>query len=225
VNKPKTSNKATVGTRRGRLLVLSAPSGGGKTTVSQEVIARTPGLTRAITYTTRPRRPGEENGRDYHFLDEATFERKREQGEFLEWAVVHGYRYGTARRDVEERCEAGLDVLLVIDYQGAATLRRQQVDAIYVFLLPPSLDVLEQRLRLRNADDETTLRARLAAAPHEMAQYHWYDYVIINEDLEVATQQLQAIVLADRCRVERLNPELTIISQLDGCTHESGATV
>ena len=214
-----------MGARRGRLLVLSAPSGGGKTTLARAVMARTPGLIRTVTYTTRPRRPGEEDGRDYHFLDEAAFERKRAQAEFLEWAVVHGYRYGTARRDVERHCEAGLDVLLVIDYQGAATLRRQQVRAIYIFLLPPSLEVLEERLRLRNSEDEAALRARLAAAPREMAQYRWYDYVIINDDLEVATQQLQAIVLAERCRVERLNPELAIITQLDGWTHESGATV
>jgi len=187
-------------------------------------MARTPGITRAVTYTTRPRRPGEEDGRDYHFIDQAAFERKRERAEFLEWAVVHGYRYGTSRLDVEQRCAAGLDVLLVIDFQGAATLRRQQVDAMYVFLLPPSLEVLEHRLRLRNSEDEAALRARLTIAPQEMAQYRWYDYVIVNDDLEVATQQLQAIVLADRCRVERLNPELPIFSQLDGWTHESGAT-
>jgi guanylate kinase len=213
-----------MGAKHGRLLVLSAPSGGGKTTVARAVMARTPGLTRAITYTTRPRRPGEENGRDYHFLDETAFERKRERAEFLEWAVVHGYRYGTARRDVEQRCEAGLDVLLVIDYQGAATLRQQQVEAVYVFLLPPSLEVLEHRLRLRNSEDEAAFQARLTVAPQEMAQYRWYDYVIVNDDLEAATQQLQAIVLADRCCVERLNPEWAILTQLDGWTHESGTT-
>jgi guanylate kinase len=212
------------GVTRGQLLVLSAPSGGGKTTVAQAVMACTPGVIRAVTYTTRPRRSGEEDGRDYHFIDVATFERKRQQAEFLEWAVVHGHQYGTARLDVEQHCAAGVDVLLVIDYQGAATLRRQQVDAIYIFLLPPSLEVLEQRLRRRNSEDEAALRIRLSAAPQEIAQYRWYDYVIINDDLEVATQELQAIILADRCRVERLNLALPMLTQLDGQTHESGAT-
>jgi guanylate kinase len=187
-------------------------------------MAQTPGIVRTVTYTTRPRRPGEENGRDYHFIDQAAFERMRQQAEFLEWAVVHGYQYGTSRLDVDRHCEAGLDVLLVIDYQGAATLRQQQVDALYVFLLPPSLEVLEHRLRLRSSEDEAALRARLTVAPQEMAQYRWYDYVIVNEDLEVATQQLQAIVLADRCRVERMNPAYPIFTQVDGWTHESGAT-
>jgi guanylate kinase len=224
VSKPRTSNDTTAKGGRGRILVLSAPSGGGKSTLALAVIASTPGLARSVTYTTRPRRPGEEDGRDYHFLTQPEFERRRRDGEFLEWAMVHGYLYGTSRQDVARLCARGLDVLLVIDYQGAASLRQQQVDALYIFILPPSLAVLEQRLRQRNSDDEAALRRRLALAPTEMAHYQHYDYVIVNDDLESAAQQLQAIIAADRCRVERLDRRFPIFAELDGCLHERGAS-
>jgi guanylate kinase len=202
------------------LLVLSAPSGGGKSTLAQAVIERTPNLARAITCTTRPQRPGEQDGRDYYFLSLAEFDRRRQAGEFLEWAPVHGHFYGTLRREVERLCGGGCDVLLVIDYQGAAALRRQQVAATYIFVLPPSLAELERRLRARNVDDEAALRRRLAIAPREMAHYADYDYVIVNDDLEAATRQLQAIVLAERCRVQRLSRSYPIFAELDAWVHE-----
>jgi guanylate kinase len=224
VSKPRTSNDTTGQGGRGRILVLSGPSGGGKSTLALAVTARTPGLTRSVTYTTRPRRPGEEDGRDYHFLTQPEFERRRRDGEFLEWAMVHAHLYGTSRLDVGRLCARGLDVLLVIDYQGAASLRQQRVEALYIFILPPSLAVLEQRLRQRNADNEAALRRRLAVAPTEMAHYRHYDYVIVNEDRESATQQLQAIIAADRCRVERLDRRFPIFAELDGCLHERGAS-
>ena len=205
---------------RGRILVLSAPSGGGKSTLARAVIARTPNVARAITCTTRPRRPGEEEGHDYYFLSPEEFERRRQAGEFLEWASVHGYFYGTSRLEVERLCTQGLDALLVIDYQGAASLRQQNIEAVYIFILPPSLAELERRLRKRNADEEATLRKRLAIAPKEMAHYRLYDYVIVNDDLEAATQCLQAIILADRCRVQRLNRHYPIFAELDGWIHE-----
>jgi guanylate kinase len=129
---------------------------------------------------------------------------------------VHGYLYGASRRDISCLCQQGLDVLLVIDYQGATTLRQQTVDAIYIFVLPPSLAALEQRLRQRNADNEASLRTRLAIAPKEMAQYQYYDYVIVNDDLKSATQQLQAIILADRCCLRRLDRRYPIFAELDG---------
>jgi guanylate kinase len=219
VSKPKTSNEPGT-TARGRIVVLSAPSGGGKSTLAQAVMACTPGVVRAITCTTRPKRPGEEHARDYYFLAPEEFERRLQAGEFLEAARVHGHWYGTLRQEVEGLRAQGLDVLLVIDYQGAATLRQRGVEALYVFLLPPSMAELERRLRQRQAEDEATVRARLGAAPEEMAQYCRYDYVIVNDDLEAATRQLQAIILADRCRVERLSRRYPIFAELDGQSHE-----
>jgi guanylate kinase len=184
--------------------------------LAQAVIARTAGLVRSITYTTRPKRPAEEDGRDYHFISQAVFEQKRCYGEFLECAMVHGHLYATSRLDVDTLCAKGLDVLLVIDYQGAATIRQQGLDALYIFILPPSLETLKQRLRQRNSETEATLQQRLATAPTEMMQYRHYDYVIINDDRESAIQQLQAIILADRCRVDRLKRHYAIFAELDG---------
>jgi guanylate kinase len=224
VSKPKISNDTIATAARGRILVLSAPSGSGKSTLAQAVMTRTPGIVRSVTYTTRPRRPGERDGYDYHFLSQAEFERRRQEGQFLEWATVHGHLYGTSRQDVAHLCEQGLDVLLVIDYQGAASLRQQRVDALYIFILPPSLAVLEQRLRRRNADNDTALRTRLASAPKEMVQYRHYDYVIVNDDQEVATQQLQAIIVADRCRVRRLDRRYPMFTELDEWIHERDAS-
>ena len=216
MSKLKTSNNTSETTVRGRIVVLSAPSGGGKTTLAQAAIAQTPGLVRSVTYTTRPKRPAEEDGRDYHFISQAVFEQKRRRGEFLECATVHGHLYGTSRLDVNTLCAQGLDVLLVLDYQGAASLRQQRLDALSIFILPPSLKALEQRLRQRHSETGATLQRRLAIAPTEMAQYRHYDYVIINDDRESAVQQLQAIILADRCRVERLNRRYPIFAELDG---------
>lgn len=201
---------------RGALFILSAPSGGGKTTLAQAIIARTPGVTRVLTYTTRPPRLGEQDGRDYHFISHQEFEQRRDRGEFLEWAPVHGQLYGTSHRDVACLCDQGLDVLLVIDYQGAATLRKQKVEALYIFILPPSMEELERRMRQRNSEDKAELRRRLLVARQEMAQYHLYDYVIVNDDLEAAAAKLQAIILAERCRIGRLKRDDAIFAQLDG---------
>lgn len=208
---------------RGALFILSAPSGGGKTTLAQAIIARTPGVTRVLTYTTRPPRLGEQDGRDYHFISSGEFEQRREGGEFLEWASVHGYLYGTSHQDVAGLRDQGLDVLLVIDYQGAASLRKQEVDALSIFILPPSMEELEQRLRQRNSEDEAELRRRLAVARQEMAQYRFYDYIIVNDDLGGATANLRAIILAERCRLGRLHRDRPIFAQLDGETvHRAG---
>ena len=215
MSKPRTLND-TIARPRGRILVLSAPSGGGKSTLAQKVVASTPGIVRSVTYTTRPKRPREINGRDYHFLSHEEFVQRRCAGEFLESATVHGHLYGTSRQDITCLCAQGLDVLLVIDYQGAATLRQQGVDALFIFILPPSLAALEQRLRQRNSDHEAAVRARLAVAPTEIAQYQHYDYVIVNDDLESATRLLQAIIIADRGRLERLDRRYPIFSELDG---------
>jgi guanylate kinase len=215
VSKPKISNDPSA-SPYGRIIVLSAPSGGGKSTLAQKVVASTGGIVRSVTYTTRPKRTGELNGRDYHFMSQEEFLVRRQAGEFLESASVHGHLYGTSRPDVVHLCAQGLDVLLVIDYQGAASLRHQGVDALYIFVLPPSLTALEQRLRQRNSDDEAALRLRLTVAPTEIAQYQHYDYIIVNDNLESATQQLQAIIVADRCRLARLDRRYPVFSELDG---------
>jgi guanylate kinase len=220
VSKPKTSNDTTGNGSYGRIFVLSAPSGAGKSTLAQAVIAATPGLVRSVTYTTRPPRPGEVDGHDYHFTSHEAFLQRLDAGEMLESATVHGYLYGTSRLDVNRLCQQGFDVLLVIDYQGAATLRQQRVNALYIFILPPSLAVLEQRLRQRNADDEASFHTRLAIAPTEMAHYQDYDYVIVNDDLKSATQRLQAIILADRCCLPRLDRRYAIFAELDAWSHE-----
>lgn len=216
MSKPKILNDTTGTVSHGRIFVLSAPSGGGKSTLAQAVIASTPGLVRSVTYTTRLQRPGEIDGRDYHFISPEEFRDRQLAGEFLEFATVHGYLYGTSRQDVTRLCAQGLDVLLVIDYQGAASLRQQRVNALYVFILPPSLAALAQRLRRRNADNDAALHTRLSIAPTEMAQYRHYDYVIVNDELASATQQLRAIIVADRCHVGRLDRRYPIFAELDG---------
>ena len=222
MSKPKTSNDPTGNCTSGRIFVVSAPSGAGKSTLAQALIAATPGVVRSVTYTTRPPRPGEVDGCDYHFISHEAFLQRLAAGEMLESATVHGYLYGTSRRDVQRLCQQGFDVLLIIDCQGAAALRRQSLEALYVFILPPSLGALEERLRQRSADDEASMRTRLSIAPAEMAQYRDYDYVIVNDDLKSATQQLQAIIFADRCCLPRLNRRYLIFDELDGWTHERG---
>ena len=222
MSKPRTSNDPTDRVSSGRIFVLSAPSGAGKSTLAQAAIAATPGLVRSVTYSTRPPRPGEVDGCDYHFISREAFVQRLDAGELLESATIHGYLYGTSRLDVTRLCQQGFDVLLVIDYQGAAALRRQRLEALYIFILPPSLSVLQQRLRQRNADDEASMSTRLAIAPLEMAQYRDYDYVIVNDDLRSAMQQLQAIILADRCCLPRLNRQYPIFAEMDGWIHERG---
>jgi guanylate kinase len=204
----------------GRVFALSAPSGAGKSTLALAVTASVPGLVRAVTYTTRTPRPGEVDGRDYHFISHAAFIERSQAGEFLESATVHGHLYGTSGQDVRRLCQQGLDVLLVIDYQGAAALRRQGVEAQYIFVLPPSLAALEHRLRRRHTDSEESIRARLVMAPMEMAHYQDYDHVIVNDDLAAAVQQLQAIILADHSCVSRLDRRYPIFAELDVWSHE-----
>jgi guanylate kinase len=179
-------------------------------------------VVRAVTYTSRPPRPGEVDAWDYHFVSQSAFLQRLAAGEMLESATVHGYLYGTSRQDVQRLCRQGLDVLLVIDCQGAAALRRQHVEALYTFILPPSLADLEQRLRQRDVDNEASIRTRLSNAPAEMVQYRDYDYVIVNDDVKSAALQLQAIILADRCCLTRLTPHYPIFAELDGWLHERG---
>lgn len=190
----------------GFLLVVSGPSGVGKGTLVERLIAVRPDCSLSISATTRARRPHETDGVQYFFLSREEFERRREAGLFLEWAEVHGQLYGTPRAFVEERLGEGRIVVLEVDVQGGASIRRADRSAVSVFLSPPSIDALRQRLLGRGTDRSEVVEQRLRNAPAEMAQLREYDYVVLNDDLELATARLVAIVDAERSRVSRLKP-------------------
>ncbi len=190
-------------TRHGILFVVSAPSGAGKTTLCRYLVDNFPDLRQSISFTTRAPRDNERDGVDYHFVGRETFERMVSEGAFAEWAEVHGNLYGTALQTLEQARQAGEDILLDIDCQGAAQLRQKLADAVFIFILPPSLEELERRLRGRQTDSEDVVARRLANARREIAAAHWYDYLLVNDDLEAAREQLKAIVLAERCRTRR----------------------
>lgn len=189
----------------GFVLVLSAPSGCGKSTILKKVMARLPGLVFSVSHTTRQPRPGEENGRDYHFVSKEEFVaiRDAQPSGFLEWAEVHGNYYGTSRREVESQLVRGCDVVLDIDVQGAAQVCRQ-IDPVTVFIVPPSLAELEQRLRSRGTETEASLALRLANAEKELSEAQAYTYYIVNDDLTEAVESLRAIIIATRSRQRRL---------------------
>lgn len=200
-----TAGQAGASTRRqGIVFVLSAPSGAGKTSLSQGIRTEMTDVVQVVTCTTRAPRAGERDGREYHFLTPEGFQQRVQAGAFLEWAPVHGYRYGTLRQSVDETTAAGNDALLVIDVQGAAQLRAAQVEAVYVFVVPPSWEVLVARLQGRGSESDGVQAQRLAVARQELAHYTAYDYVVINDQLAVAVQTLKSIILAERQRVTRL---------------------
>ncbi len=189
----------------GKLFILSAPSGAGKTTLLKRVMADMQGLAFSVSHTTRQPRSGEVDGVDYHFVNRDQFEDMRDQGVFLEWAEVHGNLYGTSRPAVLVQLETGLDVVLDIDVQGAAILRRSAtIPAASLFISPPSLQELERRLRGRGTDSEETILLRLKNARLEMQAAVEYEYLIVNDRLEQAIDTLRAIVIAERSRGHRL---------------------
>jgi guanylate kinase len=189
--------------RRGLMLVLSSPSGAGKTTLSRRLLAADPNIDLSISVTTRRQRPGETDGRDYHFIDAARFEAMVEKGELLEWAQVFGHRYGTPRAPVEAALARGRDVLFDIDWQGTQQLQQAGRDLVSVFVLPPSIPDLERRLRTRAQDSDEVIHARMAKAADEMSHWAEYDYVVINTDIDHAFAQVQSILAAERLRCQR----------------------
>lgn len=190
--------------RRGLLLVLSSPSGAGKTTLSRELLKAEPGIAISVSVTTRTPRPGELDGRDYIFCDQPAFEHMRDSGALLEWASVHGNLYGTPRSPVMDLLAAGKDVLFDIDWQGAQQLKeRAPEDLVRVFILPPSAGALEQRLKTRAQDDPAVVARRLAAASAEIAHWAEYEYVVINEDVGASLAGLRAILAAERLQRSR----------------------
>lgn len=187
----------------GNLIIVSAPSGAGKTTIVSEVLKSTLRVRPSISYTSRLPRLGEESGVHYHFVTRQEFEAMIRRGDFLEWAEVHGQLYGTARHQVEELRAAGDDVILTIDVQGADQTRQLFPDAISVFILPPSCQILLDRLGKRGMNSETDMHLRMRNARGEVAQYEYFDYLIINDHLLQAAAELAAIILAERCRRTR----------------------
>ena len=188
---------------RGRLIVVSSPSGGGKGTLIRRVLKEVSGLGYSVSYTTREARPGEVHGRHYFFVTPETFMEMVRSGEFLEWASVHGNLYGTARSQVERELAEGRDILLEIDVQGAESVRAQVEKAVSVFILPPSFETLSARLTARGSERPDDLTLRLKNARSEVERYVEFDYVVINDEVERAARQLAAIIQADRARRER----------------------
>ena len=185
-------------TKAGRLFLVTAPSGAGKSSLVAQLLAADPDVHLSISHTTRAPRPGEVNGREYHFVTIEQFEAMREEDAFLEWAYVHGNYYGTSQKWIDEQLSAGRDVLLEIDWQGALQVKRLFPEVLGIFILPPSIEALRQRLNNRATDSEEVIARRLAGAGAEMVHACEFDYVIINDDFERATQDLIAIIRASR---------------------------
>jgi guanylate kinase len=190
--------------RRGTLVVVSAPSGAGKTTLCHEVRTLVPDLYYSVSYTTRAPRLGETNGTDFFFVTEGAFAAMRARDEFAEWAEVHGHLYGTPAKALEGALGRGLDVLLDIDTHGARQLRQRYPEAVSVFIMAPSMAELEARLRERNSNSPGDIARRLSRAKEEIAAWRQYDYLIINRDVKDAVDQLATIIQAERCRTSRL---------------------
>jgi guanylate kinase len=190
--------------RRGLMFVLSSPSGAGKTTLSRMLIAETPALQMSVSATTRPKRPGEVDGKDYFFVDHARFETMVANGELLEWATVFDNRYGTPRAPVEAALSSGQDVLFDIDWQGTQQLRdRSPKDVVSVFILPPSVSALEQRLHTRAQDSEEVIRGRMRKAGDEMSHFDAYDYIVVNDNIGIAFEAVKSILRAEQLKRER----------------------
>lgn len=193
---------------RGILFVVSSPSGGGKGTLIQRVLKQVPYLSYSVSYTTRAPRNGEVEGREYFFVTTEKFKAMEADGEFLEWARVHGNLYGTSRHQVSREVFEGRDIILEVDVQGAASVRELVNDSVSIFILPPSVEILRQRLIARGTDSPEELELRLRHAPEELKHYKTFDYVIINNEVERAAGQLSCIIEAERARRARQEPKI-----------------
>lgn len=185
----------------GNLFIISAPSGGGKTSLVSALLAQDKNLQLSVSYTTREKREGEIDGKDYFFIDHSAFQRMIDEKAFFEYATVFENYYGTAQKSLQKQLQAGYDVVLEIDWQGARQIKAVYKEAVGIFILPPSLTVLENRLRLRGQDNLKIIQARMQQAVSEISHYHEYDYIIINREFEVAVEQISAIITSSRLRV------------------------
>jgi guanylate kinase len=204
-HEPRTTNLEPA-LRPGILFVISAPSGAGKTSLCKEIIDFFPDLRHSVSFTTRPQRRGEQDGVDYHFVTQDVFTTMVADGAFAEWAEVHGNRYGTAIKTLQTASLAGVDILLDIDCQGAAQLRKNFQHGVFIFILPPSYDELRRRLQWRDTDSEAVIEQRLLNARGEIAESVLYDYMIVNDDFQVALGQMKAVITAERCRTPIVLP-------------------
>ena len=190
--------------KKGELFILSSPAGGGKTTLANLLIKEIPNLKRVITCTTRKPRPGEKNGVDYYFLSKEEFERRIKENDFLEYAIVHGNYYGTPKKEVEEELQKGFDLLLIIDVQGMRQIVSNKKDVVTIFILPPSLDELVRRMKERG-DSEEEIQKRLKTAKKEIPAWKEYNYVVINDNLDKAKENIKYIILSNRLKTERFD--------------------
>jgi guanylate kinase len=201
---PEREQPKSVLARRGLMLVLSSPSGAGKTTLSRKLLEIEPTMELSVSVTTRPPRPGEIDGRDYRFIDQTRFDKMAKNNELLEWAEVFGNFYGTPQAPVEAAMAAGRDIVFDIDWQGTQQLRQSaRADMASIFVLPPSIRELERRLRIRAQDDESVIRRRMAKAADELSHWPEYDYVVVNDDLDRAFADVRTILAAERLKRER----------------------
>ena len=192
---------------KGNIFIVSAPSGAGKTTLCRRLVETTPNIVHSISYTTREPRPGEVDGGDYFFIDKKRFMEMVRDEEFIEWAEVHGNLYGTSKARILEKIDSNIDVILDIDVQGAAQIRQKNIGATFIFILPPSLNVLKERLKNRKTDTEEVIQKRLKNALDEIRAYKEYDYIIVNDKLDEALMYLRSIVLSKRVKKEKISEE------------------
>ena len=192
----------------GQLFIISAPSGAGKSTILMALRKRLPGLGYSISHTTRKPRGNERNGVDYHFVDDRTFTRMIDEDAFVEWAKVYDNFYGTSSSDLKDQTASGLDVLMDVDIQGGRNIKDRFPDSVLIFLMPPSLEELERRLRKRGTDNEQVIRARMEMAADDIKNCVWYDYIIVNDKLEKAIDETQSIIVSKRCATARQLPEI-----------------
>ena len=201
--------------RRGLMFVLSSPSGAGKTTIAHRLLQDVPGIGMSVSVTTRPMRPGEVDGKDYHFVDQARFDQMVADEHFLEWAEVFGNSYGTPKAEIKAGLREGRDFLFDIDWQGTQQLyQRMEVDVVRVFLLPPSIEELEQRLRSRRTDSEDVIAGRMARARSEISHWDGYDYVVVNDDIDACFEKVRGILEAERLRRARQTGLVDFVRQL-----------
>lgn len=198
------------------MLVVSAPSGAGKTSICRDIMKMFPEIVYSVSYTTRPPRPGEVDGRDYRFISEEDFRAGIARGDFIEWNEVYGYLYGTSGFDIKKLLENNKDIILDLDAKGAVNLKKIFPEGVYIFISPPSITELKKRLEKRASETKKTLKTRLENAVEEMKEAFWYDYLIFNEKLPVAVEQFKAVYLAEKCRRERLENKLkNIMKELE----------
>lgn len=193
----------------GQLFVISAPSGGGKSTILDALRQSVTGLAYSISHTTRRPRGNERHGKDYYFVDRGTFTRMIDAGEFVEWARVYDNLYGTSYAGLQDMTRAGLDVVLDVDIQGGRNIRARFPESVLIFLVPPSLEVLEQRLRGRGTDSEEVIRARMETAMDDIRNCRWYDYIVLNDEIDRAIGETRSIIISSRCRAKKRLPEIS----------------